>query len=586
MRTIEVAGPIGAGKSSLVPHLYDALLLGGARVSLLDELRVGSRPASALASAAFALRHPSLTWRTLQAALKAPIPWWHRRLIIGLTLGLGGRLLLAGRRVSDEHWVIVDEGFVHRAINLFGWREPPVPAEEVRAYVSAVPIQGLLVLVNAPPEVGLRRAARRGLPKRLAGRPQEFVDGFASTAHDTIHLAADAMRARGGTVVRVDNQRSVKRAAERAGERILAGLAESPASAEPVAFTARFPMTPRPDRLLRRALARRAATLDRRTVEAVAERFGLALRGRHRAVTSPGGRGAAVLLRSDQGELLLKRYKPSHEREAIEVEHSVLRELERQDVRAPRLVATPDGQTLLEHEGSIYAVFRYFAGYRHPHEYLMAPSDRRLLESAAGAALGDLHLALARHRPPPSPTNGFVSIRGARVRSVEWYTERLAHTAAPRRVRAWAHGALWGLWEELDDQLTRGVVHGDYGPYNLLVRSGEPPVVIDFELARLDWRLVDLATGIPRFAQRRTGFDVEAGRRVLEGYRKRTGLLPVESRLIPHLLAFLSLQRAAVCWSRARDDDTVAWDDEARTRIILAEELLGGRHPLHRVVRA
>jgi Ser/Thr protein kinase RdoA (MazF antagonist) len=587
VRTIEFIGPIGAGKSSVVEAVYRALLARGLAVSLLDELVQPSRALNAVLSVVFAARHPRLAWHAGRALLAAPIPWWHRRLILGLTMGVGGRLWLAARRVATDHWVLVDEGLVHRSVNLHAW-QPRTNAEQVRRYLARVPIDGLVMVVNASAAVALRRATRRGLPKRLASRPDEEVARFAAAARDIVRLVTKDLSRRGAAVIRLDNQRSLRRAVATAVDAIMSAAAEEPGADEgPVQFDHRFPVVPRPDRVIRRTLARRSATLDDAVVNELASRLGLTVVSRPRSVTSPGGRGSAVRVKTADGEVLFKRYKPTLGQGAVRVEHSVLRELERQHVPAPRLVPATDGETCIGIGGQRYAAFHFLSGFWHPHEHLLHSRDRRTLETAAGEALGALHNALSDYRPPQSEDSGFVSYEGPRVRPVEWYADLLAGAQVPRRVRGWTHATLWHLWERLEAaQVPRGVIHGDYGPYNLLFRRRHPVVIIDFELARLDWRLVDLATALPRFAQRRRRFDGNAALRVLRGYRHRTSMSLYEARLIPDMLAFLSVQRAVVCWSRAGGPESTRWEDEARRRIALADDLVTGRHPLTRVVRA
>ncbi|HXG39600.1 MAG TPA: phosphotransferase, partial [Candidatus Limnocylindrales bacterium] len=126
----------------------------------------------------------------------------------------------------------------------------------------------------------------------------------------------------------------------------------------------------------------------------------------------------------------------------------------------------------------------------------------------------------------------------------------------------------------------RTVVHGDFGPYNLLVRAGAPIVVVDFELARIDWRLTDLATALPRFAANRFRFSSRRAARFLAGYERRRPLGPSERALLPGVLEYLSLRRASVCWSRYAEDGRVAWLEEAAARAVLARALEAGRHPL------
>ncbi|MEN8198403.1 MAG: phosphotransferase, partial [Pseudomonadota bacterium] len=43
-----------------------------------------------------------------------------------------------------------------------------------------------------------------------------------------------------------------------------------------------------------------------------------------------------------------------------------------------------------------------------------------------------------------------------------------------------------------DAQLPRLVIHGDFGIHNMLFHDNESATLLDFELARLEWRLSDL----------------------------------------------------------------------------------------------
>jgi Ser/Thr protein kinase RdoA (MazF antagonist) len=146
---------------------------------------------------------------------------------------------------------------------------------------------------------------------------------------------------------------------------------------------------------------------------------------------------------------------------------------------------------------------------------------------------------------------------------------------------SWIRDALCRLDDRLEAaEPTRTVIHGDYGPYNLLVRAGEPVVVIDLELSRVDWQLTDIATAIPRFAQRRLGFDAAAASRFLAGYRRRRELPRGELTLLPDVLAFLSLRRAIVCGAHYRETPADRWRAEATMRVRLARSILEGQHPI------
>ncbi|HEY7464001.1 MAG TPA: phosphotransferase [Candidatus Limnocylindria bacterium] len=582
---VELTGPVGAGKSAVARGLPEALRARGISASHLDDVARFSRPRAWLWNARFAIGHPRLTWAAWRAASGAPLPRWHKRLILGLVLGVGGRIEYARRRVPPRHVVLVDEGLVHRAVNLFGWY-PSARPEAVRRYISMVPLPDGVIVVDTDPDLALERVRSRGLPKRLVDKPVAEVAAFVAQAREVTTTAIAATARRDGvTMIRIRNRNSLRRAisdAARSTSRLI-----TPTSSEAdMVFRPTAPMLSRPDRAIARILAGRAGSIHRDQLRQVLEAFGINAMGHVRILSAPGSRGATVRVAVPGGDVVVKRYKASIDPAALDIEHAVLQALAAADIAAPRLRATMDGRTSLGLDGSCFAVFEPIRGYRHPHELVMAPRDRQALEVIAGRLLARLHAVLQEVEVPASESLGFVRRGGLRVREVEWYADRLAAGSAPRRIRAWATAALWQLRETFDaEALPLTVVHGDYAPYNLMIRSGRVPVVVDFELARLDWRLVDLATGLSWFAQRRRRFDVAAARRMLNAYAEASDALDEELARIPDMAAFLALQRASVAWSRAESEPTGGWETEARHRILMAEDLLAGRHPLNAVVR-
>lgn len=584
---VELAGPVGAGKSAVAEALPEALRERGLAASQLNDIARLTRPRTWLWNARFALAHPRLMWSAWRAVFRAPIPWWHRRLILGLVLGAGGRIDFARSRVPKEHVVLVDEGLVHRSVNLFGWSPRP-STESVRSYIGLVPLPDALIYVEADPGAEYKRAVARGVPKRLAGRSEREVAAFVRQAREVSTAAVEAVEARGGAaVVRVKNRQSLRRAVGSAATatRRLADSAGA-TKAPDAAFRPAGPLIQRPDRLIARRVAGGSRSVPKEQLVAVLERYGLAMQGRPRTLSAPGSRGATALVRTAGGEVVVKRYKDGVEDSALAIEHVVLDTLAKCGFPAPRLRKAAEGETSVSLDGSRFAVTDAVRGYRHPHELVMTQHDRQQLGVIAGTLLADLHRTLEATEVPPAGSLGFAKRGGPRVRDVEWHTNRLATAPAPRRVRAWADAALWRLSETFEaEDISLTVVHGDYGPYNLLVRAGRVPVLVDFELARLDWRLVDLATGLSWYAQRRRGFDVDCARRMLDAYRAASGTPESELLRIPEMLAFLALQRAVVAWTRTGGDDAPRWDSEARHRIILAEDLLAGNHPMNAVVR-
>jgi Ser/Thr protein kinase RdoA (MazF antagonist) len=583
---VELAGPVGAGKSAVANGLPEALRTRGISVSHLNEIARFNRPRAWMWNAWFAARHPRLAWAAWRAVAGAPIPWWHRRMIFGLVLGVGGRIAYARRLVPSGHVVVVDEGLVHRAVNLYGWYPHP-PAQAVQRYISLIPLPDALIAVDTDPEAATRRVLARGVPKRLAGRTDDDVAAFIAQARDVVTVAvATVRRRREAKVISVTNRTTLPRAVSNAARSTSRLVVGSNGDRTDLAFRPGLPIVARPDRAVARMRLRRSGGIPGSQLAPVLDRYGLHVIGRPRVLSAPGARGATVRVMTSSGDVVVKRYKHSLDPTALTIEHAVLTELAASDVPVPHLRRAEDGASSVVVDDASFAVFDAIRGYRHPHELIMASSDRRQLETIAGRLLARVHASLEEVDVPASSTLGFAADRTTRVRDVDWYATVLADAPVARRVRAWVTETLRHLSESFQAaRLPLTVVHGDYGPYNLMVRAGNLPVVLDFELARRDWRMVDLATGLGWFARRRWSTDVGAARRVLVAYREASGAVHEELARIPDVAAFLALQRAVIAWSRARPGGSVDWEAVARQRVIQAEDLLAGRHYLNAACR-
>ena len=598
MKTIEIAGPVGAGKSSVVGPLQELLAAGGCEVLTLDSALARIDPGLTrwsrwAASARFGAANVPLLVLATRALLRAPIPGWHRRRILQLLAKLGTRLELIRTRLPADTIVILDEGWLHRALNLFAWRADGLRPREIDGYLDRARLSPIVVFVEAPAEVTRSRTFARGLPKRLRGRSTADVDAFLTRGQHILDRACDSLHVapRGVRIVRVVNagrKADLAKALERA-------LSRTAPTRAPL-FSPAWPGAPRPDRVLQRLRRRRSSLLPIELAARVAAQAGLVGATPAAPRLSPGGRGAIRSMRDRSGVLwLVKRYKETLSDSDISTEHAVLWKLAEMGLPAPRLLNGPGGSpAILRMDDGRFALFAFAEGYEHPHERIYVPRDRRRLDHLAGQLLGALHDALRGFEPPARSDNGFSSLAGPHVRPAAWFVDRLASSAAvsgrgsvmSRDERVWLADELVRLDRMLmAAELPRTVIHGDYGPYNLLVRSGREPLPIDWELARVDWRLTDLATAVPRFSARRTGWDSEAAGRFLAGYRASCAIDAAELSLLPAVAEFLAIRRAVVCLGRFLESADVGWRSRARDRLELARSLANGRHPLVEVSR-
>ena len=110
------------------------------------------------------------------------------------------------------------------------------------------------------------------------------------------------------------------------------------------------------------------------------------------------------------------------------------------------------------------------------------------------------------------------------------------------------------------------VIHGDFGIHNLLFQPDGTAVVHDFELARLDWRLLDLVIAASRLAPARRGA-------FMAGYRETNELPGAEIDVLPALWRYHLLTGAVRSWYGYSEFGNVDRLATARARIIEAERV-------------
>ncbi len=238
MTWIEFAGPVGAGKSSLIPMVISEYSRDGRRAVALDEayrkrglhvgpIRMPRRIADAGRASAFLARHPRLAWQLIRAIAELPLPLWHRRIITGrlVALAVSDRI---GRHSGNDA-IFVDEGWVHRAINLFAWGDGTIN-ERLDAYLGAIPRPDAVVFVDAPETIVGSRLLARGLPRRLRSRDADEIELFLDRARRVVESSSAWMDAHGVRVIRVTNDSSLSDAARHVGRQLLLPAAEDVAA--------------------------------------------------------------------------------------------------------------------------------------------------------------------------------------------------------------------------------------------------------------------------------------------------------------------------------------------------------------------
>jgi homoserine kinase type II len=202
------------------------------------------------------------------------------------------------------------------------------------------------------------------------------------------------------------------------------------------------------------------------------------------------------------GTYFLKHYHPSlcHP-EIIRAQHALIAHLQRAGFPAPTIMPTTGGHTLLALGDELYEVQTYIAGTFYDHERIAHFEE-------AARTLGRYH-ACVESFPPALQNLGELyspAVLHANLAALiaAWEIERdpeldqmarrLAAHADDLAARFAAHGALPHL-----------VIHGDYYADNLIFEGDYITGVVDYDKARWQPRVVELAETLIYFASPRPG---------------------------------------------------------------------------------
>ncbi|HEX5690918.1 MAG TPA: phosphotransferase [Roseiflexaceae bacterium] len=296
----------------------------------------------------------------------------------------------------------------------------------------------------------------------------------------------------------------------------------------------------------------------------VLRQYGLRVIGRpHNLFASRRNHNVAV--ETPSGKKLLKRYRPQWRNEQVLYGHSIVQRLTELMFPVPALAMALSGESFVEHDGHRYALLDFVDGINYSGHFLLR-THRRKLMLMAGQTMARLHQTLEGFVPAGAHHIGFEAYAGARRRDAAWHiskvrelSERSARLDKPEDQphADWLiqhSNALVEALAPIDELLSavplkRVIIHGDYGLHNLLFQADGSVLLIDFELARLEWRLSDLVSCLSRFRYADGRYDFQSIQWFVEAYHDVFPLSNDEWRLFPHVWRFYKLQGAVQYWN-------------------------------------
>ena len=272
-----------------------------------------------------------------------------------------------------------------------------------------------------------------------------------------------------------------------------------------------------------------------------------------------------MALDTSDGKKVIRRYRKRWKVSTIKYEHSVLSELAERGCPAPRLTKTADAKSLVTINGENFSLFDFASGKNYSSTYLRR-SDRLVLIGQAAKALANLHHCLMGYVPVGQHHLGFKGLTGGSVRDMGWYQEKITELSAKSKnlfttgdgaILSWLIDNSNDLIEvlscldgELSDQdLPRVVIHGDFGLHNVLFSQSGEVIPLDFELARIEWRLTDFLISFLRYRKKGGEFDFELIDRFVRSYASQFPISQEEWMLFPKVWQYNLLQFSIQYWN-------------------------------------
>lgn len=249
------------------------------------------------------------------------------------------------------------------------------------------------------------------------------------------------------------------------------------------------------------------------------------------------------IVTTSQGKFVFRRHHLTAD--DVAYEYQVLDHLQQRSFPAPRMLLNQTGQAWSAVDGALYSVYEFVEGYC-PTDFLWWPSARQKIITQCGRTLAEYHRAIVDLVPSAYKWNAYRPTEHKRWREGDWFREVLKDirpllqrpTATTpmddfTRSRINALERMLGLESVVESypNLSKLVIHGDYSPWNILFRPGLPPFVLDFNEARLDLKIYDLALATFSFAWRGDHLDQDRALAFQTGYGETGQLSEVDINL-------------------------------------------------------
>jgi hypothetical protein len=203
-RQVAAANVVGAARRHVRRTPAGALLARGVPSSFRDPILWQAFYGLGVAHAVgFALEHPKLVRDAVRSQLRRGLPFRTRIHVLYWFVHLCGRYRFL-RATSSEHEVLVlDDGFMQRAVHLFASPFDQPDTTRIQAYVDLIPRPDLLVVAVAEWRECERRVRERGIWRHARHLSDAQLSLYFERAEQVVEVATRRAHERGWSVTEI-----------------------------------------------------------------------------------------------------------------------------------------------------------------------------------------------------------------------------------------------------------------------------------------------------------------------------------------------------------------------------------------------
>jgi thymidylate kinase len=153
----------------------------------------------------FVRKHYELCRHVLRTQLDRPVPVATKRHALFWFFQLVGRYDFLRATAGDREAIVLDDGFLHRSVQLHASHSEEPDPRMVSDYVNLLPAPDLVVFVVAGREVCEQRIRRRGVWPHRRHLGSHAISRYLRNAEQVVDTAVQRARARGWNVAEIVN---------------------------------------------------------------------------------------------------------------------------------------------------------------------------------------------------------------------------------------------------------------------------------------------------------------------------------------------------------------------------------------------